>query len=74
MCIKSDFKEIFFKLITNDRSDKILSPGGCLPQGYIHLLNHEKMCIKSEIEVMRPFYDITILSQMGCLPLPRLYT
>ena len=28
---------------------KILSPGGCLPlpQGYIHLLNNEKMCIKS---------------------------
>ena len=26
-----------------------------LPQGYIHLLNHEKMCIKSEVEVMRPF-------------------
>ena len=27
-----------------------LSPGGCLPLtcGYIHLLNHEKMCIKSD--------------------------
>ena len=36
---------------------KILSPGGCLPlpRGYIHLLNHKKMCVKSEVEVMRPF-------------------
>ena len=31
---------------------KMLSPVGCLPQthGYIHLLNQEKMCIKSEVE------------------------
>ena len=30
----------------------ILSPGGCLPPtyGYIHLLNHEKSCIKSKVE------------------------
>ena len=29
---------------------KILSPGGCLPlpSGYIHVLNHEKNCIKSD--------------------------
>ena len=45
----------FFKLVANDRSDKrflLKSPGGCLPLtcGYIHLLNHEKMCIKSEVE------------------------
>ena len=39
---------------------KILSPGGCPPLGcgYIHLLNHEKMSMKSEVEqmtkVMRP--------------------
>ena len=31
---------------------KILSPAGCLPLicGCTHLLNHEKMCIKSEVE------------------------
>ena len=53
MCIKSDFKENCLKFVANDRSDiKILSPGGCLPLtcGYIHLSNHEKMCIKSEVE------------------------
>ena len=39
---------------------KILSPGDCQPLscGYIHLLNHEKMSMKSEVEqmtkVMRP--------------------
>ena len=107
-CIKSDFKEMFFKLAANDRNDKMFlltskfhpqwvvspCPGaiymykimkkkciksdfiktflnlkqmtemtrgfclhqnfviwGCLPLacGYIHLLNHEKMCIKSEV-------------------------
>ena len=45
--IKSDFKEVFFKLAPNDWSDKnnvpadikILSPRGCqpLPWDYIHL-------------------------------------
>ena len=57
-CIKSDFKEIFLKLVANDQSDKrfLLTskfcPWGCLPLtcGYIHLLNHEKICIKSEVE------------------------
>ena len=57
-CIKSDFKEIFLKLVANDGSDKrfLLTskfvPWGCLPltSSCIHLLNHEKMCIKSEIE------------------------
>ena len=47
-----------FKLVANDRSDKrfLLTsnfvPWGCLPLtcSYIHLLNHEKMCIKSEVE------------------------
>ena len=46
------------KLATDDRSNKkpvdikTLSPGGCiaLPRGYIHVLNHEKKCIKSEIK------------------------
>ena len=56
--IKSDFKEIFLKLVANDRSDKwfLLTSKFC-PLGlsasdlvYIHLLNHEKMCIKSEVK------------------------
>ena len=58
ICIKSDFKEIFLKLVANDQSDKrsLLTSKfvlwGCLPltSSYIYLLNHEKMCIKSEIE------------------------
>ena len=50
--------------VTNDQSDKIFlltskfcPLGGCLPLpgSYIHLLNSEKMCIKSEVEVMRSF-------------------
>ena len=57
-CIKSDFKEIFFKLGANDRSDKRflltskVCPWGCLPLtcSYILLLNHEKMCTKSGVE------------------------
>ena len=57
-CIKSDFEEIFLKLVANDRSDKrfLLTskfcPWGCVPLicSYTHLLNHEKMCIKSEVE------------------------
>ena len=48
----------FLKLVANDRSDKrfLLTskfcPWGCLSLtcGYIHLLNYEKMCIKSEVE------------------------
>ena len=52
------YKEFFFKLVANDRSDKrfLLTskfcPLGCLPLncGYIHSLNHEKVCIKSEVE------------------------
>ena len=57
-CIKSDFKEIFLKLVANDRSDKrfLLTSEFCplglsaLTCGYIHLLNYEKMCIKSDVE------------------------
>ena len=62
-CIKSykKFFFFFFKLVANDLSDKRflltstlcpLVPWGCLPLicGCIHLLNHEKMCIKSEVE------------------------
>ena len=53
-CIKSDFEEMFLKLVANDRSDKrfLLTSKVCLPLtcGYIHLLNHEKMRIKSEVE------------------------
>ena len=56
--IKSDFKETFLELVSNDRSDKRFlwtskfCPLACLPLtcGYIHLLDHEKMCMKSEVE------------------------
>ena len=58
--IISDFKEIFLKLVANDRSDKrfLLTSKfcpltrGCLPLtcGCIHLLNHEKMSVTSEFE------------------------
>ena len=56
-CIKSNFKEISFKLATHGKSGrtvdiKILSPGGCLPlpRGYVHVLNHVKNCIKSDFK------------------------
>ena len=57
-----DFSETIvvynLKLATDDQSDKKFlltskfSPLDCLPLtcGYIQLLNHEKMCINSEIE------------------------
>ena len=47
------------KLATDDRSDKkflltskTLSPAGCMlpARGYIHVLNHEKNCIKSDFK------------------------
>ena len=52
---------LLFKHVANDLSDKRflltsklrpLVPWGCLPLicGCTHLLNHEKMCIKSEVE------------------------
>ena len=49
---------MFLKLVANDRSEKRLLltskfyPLGlyALTCGYIHLLNHGKMCIKSEVE------------------------
>ena len=59
MCIKSDFKEIVLKFVTNDRSDKMslltskyVLNGGCLllPRGYIDISNLEKMCIKSDFK------------------------
>ena len=58
-----DFSETFvvydLKLATDDQSDKkflltsILCPlrAVCpLPRGYIHVLNHEKNCIKSDLK------------------------
>ena len=59
--IQRVFFFFFFKLVANDLSDKRflltskfcpLVPWGCLPLicGCTHLLNHEKMCIKSEVE------------------------
>ena len=60
-CIKSDFKENFLKLVTNDRSDKMFlltsrfCPKGLsdLPRGYIHVLSiksWKKKCIKSDFK------------------------
>ena len=54
-CIKSDFRDFFetcnkwVKWWGICVDIKILSPGGCMPLhwGYIHVLNHEKNCIKS---------------------------
>ena len=52
-----DFSETIvvfdLKLATDDQSDKkfLLTSKHCpLPRGYIHVLNHEKNCIKSEFE------------------------
>ena len=58
-----DFSEIIvvydLKLATGDQSDQkfLLTSKLCplgdvspLPQGYIHVLNHEKNCIKSELK------------------------
>ena len=58
-----DFSETIgvynLKLATDDRSDKkfLLIPKLCplgavcpLPRGYIHILNHEKNCIKSDFK------------------------
>ena len=58
---------------------KILSHGGCLPltYGYIHLLNHEKMCIKSYVEenfvklATKDQNDEAFLLTSKCLPLPK---
>ena len=52
-CIKSDFKEIVLKLVANYGSDKrfLLTSKFCpLTSSCIHLLNHEKIYIKPEIE------------------------
>ena len=64
-----DFSETIvvygLKLATDDRSDKkflltsILCPlrAVCpLPRGYIHVLNHEKHCIKSDFKEI--FFEI----------------
>ena len=55
-CIKSDFKEIFLKLVTNDRSDKmfLLTSKFC-PQGVVSpcpgaIYDMKKMCIKSDFK------------------------
>ena len=60
---KIDFSETIvvcdLKLATDDRSDKkfLLTSKHCplgtvcpLPRGYIHVLNHEKNCIKSDFK------------------------
>ena len=49
-CIKSEFKETCLKIVSFCWHQNFV-PRGCLPLtcDYIHLLNHENMCIKSEI-------------------------
>ena len=59
-CIKSDFKEIFFKLATNDRNDKMfLLTSKFRPQGvislcpgaiYMYKIMKKKNCIKSDFK------------------------
>ena len=50
------------KLATDDQSDKKFlrksKLGDCLPlpQGYIHVLNHENICMKSEFRVFSFFF------------------
>ena len=84
----------FLKLVANDLSDKRflltskfcpLVPWGCLPLicGCTHLLNYEKMCIKSELKrfflnlqqmtiVMRPSCWHKIFGPNGlCAPYPK---
>ena len=47
-CIKSDFEEIFFKLATNDRSDKMfLLTSKFRPQGVVSPCPRLYTCIKS---------------------------
>ena len=70
---------------------KTLSPGGCQPQpwGYIHVLNHEKKCIKSDFkEIFLNFWNLqqtTEVTRCSCwhknfipkglsAPAPGLYT
>ena len=60
ICIKSDFKEIFLKLATNDRSDKmflltskfhpqeVVSP--CPGAIYMYKIMKKKKCIKSDLK------------------------
>ena len=58
-CIKSVFKEIYLKLATNGQSDKtfLFTSTFCLrgvvcpiPWGYIQVVNHYKMCMKSDFK------------------------
>ena len=67
-CIKSHFKEIFFKLATNEWSDKTISvdiktssPGGCLPL----LMNI--YCIKSDFkEIFWNLQHMTEVTRGSC--------
>ena len=59
ICIKSDFKDIFFETCNKlakwqglSVNNRFLSTKGCLPRGYIHVEKHQKMCIKSEVKEM----------------------
>ena len=67
-CIKSNFKEIFLKLVTNDRSDKmfLLTSKFC-PQGVVSPCPGaiEKMFIKSDFEFMYLVVSLVVL-RAGC--------
>ena len=50
-CIKSDFKDIFFKLATNEWSEKpFLLTSKLYPGGYIQCIKSWKQCIKSDFK------------------------
>ena len=91
-CIKSDFKDIFFKLATNERSDKTFLltsnfvPWGCRPHApglytCIKSWNMYKIRIQWDFfetcnkmgKVKRPFCWHQYFVPWGCLALPRCY-
>ena len=58
-CIKSDFEDIFLKLVTNDRSGRMFlltskfCPQGFVGPGAIYMYKiMKKMCIKSDFKEM----------------------
>ena len=93
-----DFSETIvvcdLKLATDDQSDKkflltskLCPLGGCmlLPRGYIHVLNHEKKCIKSEFRFLWNLQQMGKVIRPSCwhqnfvpwglsVPAPGLYT
>ena len=52
LLIRNQKADDLTEMTRNSVNIKTLSPGGCmpLPPGYIHVLNHEKNCIKSDFK------------------------